>query len=372
MLRFKGLSVLSVVGSILLLTALFMPATADAKAINWKMSTTWTPSLAHIETDRHFVKLVDEHLKGQLNIKFFEGGSLVPPFEIFDAVRNGTLNAAGDWPNYWAGKNTVFDLLGSYPNGLTALDYITWIYEGGGFEIYQMAYGKFDMVYLPYGMQPMESGIRGNKPIEKLSDYSGMKIRLSGRTQGQILKKMGGTQVMMAGGEVYQALEKGVIDAGEFATPAVDWGMGFQEVTKYWATPGWHQPACLLGLMINKKSWDALGPDLQAMLKTLAQANMIWSFTHNDYACIAGTADFLKSGTTITRLSQEDLDKIADMANELTLASAEENPDFAKAAYSMFKFMGDMAEWRKMQSPYNYGRNIKLPDMEKLKALSSK
>ncbi|MGD9125364.1 MAG: TRAP transporter substrate-binding protein DctP, partial [Desulfarculaceae bacterium] len=342
-----------------------------AKVINWKMSTTWTPSLAHIETDRHFVKIVNEHLKGKLKVKFFEGGSLVPPFEIFDAVRNKTIDAAGDWPNYWAGKNTVFDLLGSYPNGMTALDYITWIYQGGGFDIYQMAYGKFGMVYLPHGMQPMESGIRGNKPINKLGDYAGMKIRLSGRTQGQILKKIGGTQVMMAGGEVYQALEKGVIDAGEFATPAVDWGMGFQEVTKYWATPGWHQPSCLLGVAINKKSWDALPADVRALLKTLAQANMIWSFTYNDYACIDGTAKFLKSGTKVTRLSQADLDKIADMANELTLASAKENPDFAKAAYSMFKFMKDMEQWRGMQSPYQYGRNLKnLPDLKKLKEYS--
>jgi TRAP-type mannitol/chloroaromatic compound transport system substrate-binding protein len=367
MKKITSRSVLTATGIIMLLAMVFMPAMVGAKELHWKMSTTWTPSLAHIETDIHFVKLVNENLKGQLKIKFFEGGSLVPPFEIFDAVRTGTLDAAGDWPNYWAGKNTVFDLLGSYPNGMTPMDYITWIYQGGGFDIYQMAYGKFGMVYLPYGMQPMESGIRGNKPIKKLSDYAGMKIRLSGRTQGQILKKIGGTQVMMAGGEVYQALEKGVIDAGEFATPKVDWGMGFQEVTKYWATPGWHQPACLLGLMINKKSWDKMSPGLQNMIKLMAQANMIWSYTHNDYGCIEGTANFLKAGIKITRLSDADLNKIADMANELTLASAKENKDFAKAAYSMFKFMKDMEQWRAIQSPYAYGRNPKLPDLAKLK-----
>jgi TRAP-type mannitol/chloroaromatic compound transport system substrate-binding protein len=348
----------------------FMPATVSAETINWKMSTTWTPSLSHIETDRHFVKVVNELAKGKLKIKFFEGGSLVPPFEIFDAVQSGTIDAAGDWPNYWAGRDTVFDLLGSYPNGLTAMDYIVWIYQGGGLEIYQEAYAKFGMVYFPYGMQPMESGIRGNKPINNLSDFSGMKIRLSGQTQGMILKELGGTQIMMAGGEVYQALEKGVIDAGEFATPAVDWGMGFQEVTKYWASPGWHQPACLLGLAINKKSWDKLGPDLQALLKTLAQANMIWSYAYNDYACIDATAKFIKAGITITRLEEKDLAKIAEMANKFTLESAKKNKLFAKAAYSMFKYMKDMSQWRDIQSPYNYGRNINLPDLEKLKAYS--
>ena len=106
---------------------------------------------------------------------------------------------------------------------------------------------------------------------------------------------------MLAGGEIYQALEKGVIDAGEFCSPSIDWGMGFQEVTEYWATPGWHQPASLLGLMINKKAWEELGPELQEILKIAAMANFTWSFTFFEYASIDGTANF-KEKVTVTRL----------------------------------------------------------------------
>jgi TRAP-type mannitol/chloroaromatic compound transport system substrate-binding protein len=345
----------------------FMPASAIAKTLRWKMSTTWTPSIALIDADRHFAETVNLLAKDRLKIKFFDGGSLVPPFQIFEAVQKGTLDAGGDWPSYWSGKNTAFDLLGSYPNGLSAIDYMTWIYQAGGFEIYQEIYGKFGMVYLPYGITPMESGIRGNKQVKSLADYKGMKIRMSGRTQGKILQEMGASQVMISGGEVYQALEKGVIDAGEFCSPTIDWGMGFQEVSKYWTAPGWHQPSTILGVMINIKAWDALGPDLQALLKNAAQANMIWAFTHYDYDNIAGTKNFLDKGITPDRLSEADLAKIAEMANRYTLESAEANPLFAKAAYSMFKYMADIAQWRGISAPYGYGRNIVLPDLEQIK-----
>lgn len=346
----------------------FMPADAAAKTIRWRMSTTWTPSIALIDADRHFVETVNELAAGRLKIKFFDGGSLVPPFQIFDAVQKGTLDAGGDWPSYWSGKNTGFDPLGSYPNGLMAIDYMTWIYQAGGFEIYQEVYGKFGMVYLPYGITPMESGIRSNKQVRTNADYKGMKIRMSGRTQGKILQALGASQVMIAGGEVYQALEKGVIDAGEFCSPTIDWGMGFQEVSKYWTAPGWHQPACLLGASINKKKWDELGPELQALLKNAAQAGMIWSFTHYDYDNIEGTKNFADKGITPDQLSDEDLAQIAKLANQFTMESAKENPLFAKVIYSQFKFMNDIAQWRGISTPYGYGRNIELPDLEKIKS----
>ncbi|RJR32996.1 MAG: ABC transporter substrate-binding protein [Desulfobacteraceae bacterium] len=345
----------------------FCTSGAAGKPIQWKMTTTWTPAIQLIESDKNYAKIVNELAGDQLQIKFFDGGALVPPFQVFDAVSKGTIDAGGDWPNYWTGKDTVFDLLGSYPYGLTPIDYMVWIYNGGGFELYQEAYGKFGMVYLPHGVTPMESGVRGHKPINSIADYKGLKIRMSGRTQGKILQEIGAAQTMLAGGEIYQALEKGVIDAGEFCSPSIDWGMGFGEVTEYWATPGWHQPASLLGVMINKKKWDALPDNLKNLLKHAAMANFTWSFSYYEYGSIDGTKKFLDKGVKITRLSDEDLVKLQKMANKHTLDNCKENPFFAKVAYSQFKFLKDIAQWRSIASPFTYGRNPELPDLEAIK-----
>ena len=155
---------------------------------------------------------------------------------------------------------------------------MVWIYQGGGFEIYQEVYGKFGMVFLPTVVFPMESGIRSNKPINTLSDLKGMKIRAGGRVAGAILKELGAAHVMLAGGEVYQALEKGVIDAAEMSHPQTDWGLGLHEVTKYWCVPNWINNGNILGVMINKKSWDSLPDNLKTSLKTAAMATSVWSF----------------------------------------------------------------------------------------------
>jgi TRAP-type mannitol/chloroaromatic compound transport system substrate-binding protein len=365
MRRITLIVLLSVIAMVL---ALGSTAIAGEKVIRWKYTTTWTPAIQLIESDRHFVQLVNQLAAGKLKIKFFEGGSLVPPFQVFESVSKGTIQAGGDWPNYWAGKDTVFDLLGSYPYGLTPIDYMVWIYQGGGFDLYQEAYGKFGMVYLPHSVTPMESGVRGHKPIKSVADYKGLKIRMSGRTQGKILKDLGAAQTMLAGGEIYQALEKGVIDAGEFCSPSIDWGMGFQEVTEYWATPGWHQPASLLGVMINKKTWDGLSDYLKNLLKTAAMANFVWGFTFYEYGSIDGTQKFLDKGIKITRLSDEDLAQLQKIANKHTLESCKANPLFAKVAYSQFKFLKDISQWRAIATPFTYGRNPELPNLEAMKA----
>ncbi|RLA99711.1 ABC transporter substrate-binding protein [Candidatus Bathyarchaeota archaeon] len=329
------------------------------KVIRWRFQSIWPPAINLIEGDKHFVGLVNKLAGGRLKIDFYPGGALVGGFELFDAVAKGTIEAGGDWPNYWAGKNTAFDLLGSFPMLLTPGDYFVWIWQGGGLELYQEIYGKYGLVYFPHTNTSMESGVRSNKPIRTLKDYAGLKIRMSGRNQGKILKDIGAAQVMMAGGEIYQALERGVIDAAEFCNPSTDWGMGFQEVTKYWASPGWHQPNSVLGVMINKKAWDALPDDLKYIIKVAAQATFTWSWSFFEYSAIDGTKKFLEKGIKLTRLDDDSLKKLQELAWKHLLEDARANPDFAKVAYSQVKFLHDFAHWRTICKPFSFGRNPK-------------
>lgn len=340
---------------------------SDSKT--WRMTTCWPPSILFIEADKHFADLVNEHMGDVLKIKFFEGGALVPPFEVLDQTARGTIEASGDWPAYWGGKNSAFDLLGAYPMGLTPYDYFVWIYQGGGFELYQELYGQYDVVYLPYWISTCESGVRGNKKITSLEDYKGLKIRMSGQSQGKMLKKLGASQVMLAGGEIYQALEKGVIDAAEFSDPGNDWGIGFHEVTKYWASPGWHQPASVGGVIINKKAWESLPEKNQKLMVTLAKETLGWTLAFYEYSAAEATKKFLDAGVEITRLSDSDLDKIQEMINEQIIESSKANPMFAKIAYSQFKFLEDMQQWRSISKPFLGGRDVRLPDLDAIKSL---
>lgn len=357
-----------VLAALVVLTIGLTAGPARAEKVRWKMTSTWSPGIILIEADRHFYKLVNELAGDELEIKFFDGGTLVPPFELFDTVSKGTIQAGGNWPSYWAGKDTAFDLLGSCPLGLTHVDYMIWYYRGGGYELYQEVFGKFGMVFFPLMVTPMESGIRGHKPIHTLADFKGLKVRISGRMQGEIMKRLGAAQVNLAGGEVYQALEKGVIDAGEFGAPSIDWGMGFQEVTEYWAVPGWHQPTSVNGVMINKKAYEALSPKLQTLIRTAAESTMSWMFSYLEYESYGATKKFIDHGIKLTRLDDASLAELQKISEELILEYAKENPLYAKVAYSQLKFMADSREWRDVSSPFSYGRSFEAPNLEKIKA----
>lgn len=333
------------------------PAMAAGKVLKWKMTSTWPPSIDLIQADYAFVKAVNQLCKGRLEIKFYTGGTLMPSYEVFDAVSKGTVQAAGDWPNYWAGKDPVFDTLGSYPMGLTPVDYLVWYYNGGGREIYEEAYGKFGMMYLVTGVTPMECGIRSNKPVKSLEDLKGMKIRMSGKTQGKLLKDLGAAQVAMSGQEIYQALQKGVVDAAEFCSPSCDWGMGFGEVTKFWAVPGWHQPASVMGVMINKKVWDSLDKDLQDDIRYAAQAASMEFFCKQYFDTIEYTQKFIDKGIQINRYDDAVLDRILKLANKHTEETAKTNPLFKKSMQSQMKFKKDFSKWRAMEAPFTFGFN---------------
>jgi TRAP-type mannitol/chloroaromatic compound transport system substrate-binding protein len=210
--------------------------------------------------------------------------------------------------------------------------------------------------------------VRSNKKITSLEDYRGLKIRMSGQSQGKMLKELGASQVMLAAGEIYQALEKGVIDAAEFSDPGNDWGLGFHEVTKYWASPGWHQPASVGGVIINKKAWDSLPEKNQKLMVTLAKETLGWTLSFYEYSAAEATKKFLDAGVEITRLSDSDLDKIQEMINAQVIESSKANPMFAKIAYSQFKFLENMQQWRSISNPFLGGRNVVLPDLNEIKS----
>lgn len=346
-------------------------SSAVAKGITWRVVTTWTPAITLIKSDQHFIEIVNEICKDELELKLFPAGEIVSSFEVFSAVQSGTVQGGFDWPGYWAGKNTAFGVLGALPGGPSQMDLFTWIYKGGGAELADEVYGKFGMKYLYHNLISAESGVRGNKAFTKLSDFKGAKIRMSGMFQGEILKQLGASQVMLAGQEIYQALEKGVIDAAEFSTPDNDWGLGLQEVTKIWNVPGWHQPASTGGFLINRKAWDALPKNVQAKIKWAAMANIIWCAAHYNYESGIYAKKFVDKGTKVSYLDDAALAEIQRMSYKVFMEEAKKNPLFAKCVYSMYQTMSVLSHYRDKEIAL-LKRPITLPDMEELRKAAEK
>ena len=345
--------------------ALAMAAATPALSETWTMTSTWPSSLELIEIDKHWVdlanKLVDDD---KLTIEFYEGGALVPAGEVFGAVESGTIQAGADWPGYWAGRDSAFSPLATTASLFNAVDYVNWIQEWGGEELYNEVYGKFGMVYLPYGVTNNESGFRTvSQPIRTLEDLQGLRLRLSGLEQGKLLEKLGGNQVSMAGGEIYQSLERGVIDGAEFSTPNVDYSGGFQQVTDFWSTPGWHQSSSVFGVMINKAAWDALDEETQERLKIAADATMLWSLSFTEKRATEAYGQFQEAGTEITRLDDAALEQVQQLANETITEVACENPLSAKVYASQLSYLQDYSTWRDASAPFNLGRTPNGPDL---------
>jgi TRAP-type mannitol/chloroaromatic compound transport system substrate-binding protein len=330
---------------------------ADAQQpIKWTMVSTWTPAINLLEGDKNFAKLVNELSSGRLQITVSPAGEIVPATAVFDAVSNGSVECGGDWPSYWAGKNSAFDLLGSFPMGLGQYDAINWYYHGGGKTVFDDLFGKYNMIYFLTSVSPMESGIRARVQIKTLEDYKGKKLRMSGKAQGHILQKLGAAQVMVSGGEIYQALQMATIDGAEFSSPSIDWKMGFGEVTKYNIGPGWHQPSSTFGVMINKRAWEKLPNDLKVIVERAAMANVSYMSSWYESTNIEALIAFKNAGTEISKLSDEELRIIEGYAWEYLVDESAKNPDYMKAALSMFQFLKDFQPTRDAQQPFSQGR----------------
>ncbi len=334
-------------------------STADAPEINWRLASVWADGTFLYDVDKRFCDLVSEMSDGKFNIKPFGVGALAPANQVFDIVSNGTVEAGGDWPSYWTGKSTGFDPLATVMYQFTGWDYYLWIYTMNGLDAYNKMFGKFGMVYFPTAITQMESGIRSKKPINKLEDMKGMKIRFAGKIQGMVIQKFGVTPVTIAANELYEALQRGVIDAAEYSGPHNDDVMKIQEVAKYWLAPGWHQTASVYGVLINQKAYDALPDKYKTIIDHAARLTgheYMAKYAHND---AVATQKMMKEGITITHLPQADMDKIEVAINEAMEQLIAENPDYEEVIKSQLDYMKFMEPYRTALGEFGFGKNKK-------------
>jgi TRAP-type mannitol/chloroaromatic compound transport system substrate-binding protein len=253
--------------------------TTSTKTFHWKMVTTWPPNFPIFQEGVvQFAKDIELMSGGQLKVKVYAGGELVPPLQAFEAVSQGTVQMGHGAAYYWAGKVPAAQFMSAVPFGMTAKGVNAWFYSGGGLELWRELYKPFNVVPFPAGNSGVQMGGWFNKKIESVEDLKGLKMRIPG-LGGKVLAKAGGTPILLAGGEIYTALERGTIDATEWVGPFHDKRLGLYRAAKYYYYPGWHEPGTALELIVNGKAWAQLPEDLQKIVEVAARSINQWTLS---------------------------------------------------------------------------------------------
>jgi TRAP-type mannitol/chloroaromatic compound transport system substrate-binding protein len=309
------------------------------------MQTAWDAGTVGFVEFQKFCKLVGEMSEGKLVVEGFPAGAIVGTFEMFDAVKSGVFDAYHSFDVYWVGKVPACTFLSSYPFGMDRPDqWDTWFRELGGIEIAREAYGGHNMYYLG-PIQHDDNLIHSKVPIRSFEEFKGKKIRYPGGIIADIYRAAGVSTVLLPGGEVYPALEKGVIDASDFVGAAVNYNLGFGEIAKYIimgppSTPCLHQPVDLMSVEINMNSWKKIPKHFQLMLEAAVTMHSWMQYTAIQKADIKAFDDFQKKqGVTVIRLKDSDIEKFKKFAPPLWVAWAKKNPLAMKAFKSQWEFM---------------------------------
>jgi TRAP-type mannitol/chloroaromatic compound transport system substrate-binding protein len=252
------------------------PAVARAQTtFNWRMTSFYGPNAFFYSTGpgsaKDLVKRIGEMSNGRIKIQFYGAGELIPAAEGFDAVSSGTvqMNYANSY--FWTGKSFAAQYFTAVPFGLNFQGLNGWMYDGGGLDLWREVYDRFNLVPFLCGNTGVQMTGWFRKPIEKVDDLKGLKMRIPGLA-GRVYREVGVDARLLAPGDIFPALERGVIDAAEFVGPYLDRQLGLQKVAKYYYTTGWHETATASELTINKAAWNSLPPDLKAIVENACAA----------------------------------------------------------------------------------------------------
>ena len=246
------------------------PAIAKKRRFKWRLAMSIPKTLPIWGAGvQKFARNVETITNGDMKIKVYGAGELVPALGTFDAVKAGRLQMAHSASYYWLGKLPASVFFTAVPFGMNANGMRAWLKAGGGQELWDELYAPHGIMSLPAGNTGMQMGGWFNKEIKYISDFKGLKMRIPG-LGGRVIAKAGAKPILVAGGEIYTNLATGVIDATEWVGPYHDYVMGFYKAAKYYYNPGWHEPGPVLELMINKKEWAKLPKDLQTVVRSCA------------------------------------------------------------------------------------------------------
>lgn len=317
--------------------------------IKWTMVTTWPPGFPGLGTSAEYLAdQVNQLSNGRIQVKVYGAGELVPALQVFDAVSSGSAEMGHGAAYYWKGKLPAASFFSSVPFGLNAQEMNGWLLKGGGLELWQELYAPYNLIPMPGGNTGMQMAGWFNKEINSMDDIQGLKMRIPG-LGGEVLKRAGGTPELIAGGEIFSALEMGRIDAAEFVGPYNDLAFGFYKAAKYYYYPGWQEPGTTLEAIINKEAMSKLPNDLQEIVRTaclVANADMQAEFSDKNSKALKTLIE--KHQVIVKRLPDDVLNKFEEISQKLVAEQGQHN-ELSKRIYeSYLDFKTNSLEWKKI------------------------
>ncbi len=308
---------------------------SDGRTYEWKMVTTWPPNFPILgEGCNLFAEIVEKMSAGRMKIRVYGGGELVPALESFDAVSSGGAEIGHGAGYYWAGKVPAAQFFATVPFGMNAQQMNAWILYGGGLELWEELYRDFNLIPVPGGNTGVQMGGWFNKEINSIDDFKGLKMRIPG-LGGKVFEKAGGAPVLLAGGEIYTGLERGVIDATEWIGPFHDHLMGFNEIGKYYYSPGWHEPGAELEFIFNKEKFEALPTDLQAIMRAAAGYVNTHVLANFEAKNALEMSKLMEEGIEIRTFSDDILEQLRIFTGQVIEEAIADDP-FAQRAYASY------------------------------------
>jgi len=327
-------------------TAVAAPAIAQSSPeVKWRLTSSFPKSLDTIYgASEVFAKAVAEATDNKFQIQTFAAGEIVPGLQAADAVTNGTVEMAHTASYYYVGKDPTFAMFTAQPFGLNTRMQSSWMEFGGGLELANAFYKKYNYLAFPAGNTGCQMGGWFRKEIKTVDDVKGLKFRIAGFA-GQIFSKMGAVPQVVAGGDIYPALEKGTIDAAEWVGPYDDEKLGFYKVAKYYYYPGWWEGGAMLHNFINLDKWNALPKTYQAIVKAASAEAHNWMTAKYDAVNPGAIKRLVASGAELRPFPQPVMEAAYKATTETYAEVSAKNADFKKVHDSMVAFRGDEYLW---------------------------
>jgi TRAP-type mannitol/chloroaromatic compound transport system substrate-binding protein len=320
--------------------------------IIWKGTSAYGSGLSYYQIAKYFADRVKDMSAGRLIIQVNTGGSIVPVFSEQEAVNTGAVDLACTSSMYIRGKFPASVLIGTSMYAFKQQEFLAWLEYGGGYQLWQEMYDRkgWNVHVLPtYCIYPTESLGWYRKPIQSLADFKGMKFRTVGEW-GEVMTKLGASVVTLPSGELYSALERGVLDGVEMSHPSFDKGLGLYEVCKYMVFPGVHQTSGPMETLVKKDKWNALPDDLKSIVEAAAREATLRSMTYTVIQDREAVEFFKEHGVHIMKLNKEVLDRIKVLVDEVLDEHASKDPFYAKILNSQREFHKNWSQYEELQS----------------------
>jgi TRAP-type mannitol/chloroaromatic compound transport system substrate-binding protein len=333
-------------GSLAAAMLVTVPSAAQQAKVTLNMASTFPGSLLLLgDAATKLPAKVARVTGGELELKFFEPGALVPGAEAVNAVSAGSVDAAWAGAGWFAGRDSAFNMFSSVPFGPGIGEYLAWMYNGGGLELAREMFAKENVYNIPCSIIPPETSGWFRKEIKSTDDLKGMKMRFFG-LGAKVMEKLGVATQQLAPGDILPALQLGTIDATEFSLPALDQKLGFYQVAKFNYFPGWHQQATLFDVYVNLDKWNSLADRHKAALELSCADQLREGISLGE--AIQGKAlnEMKAAGVQIKVWPPKILAVFKDSWDDVVAEERAKNPSFKKVYDSYAAFRAEYAVWK--------------------------